>query len=126
MTDQLLSIDRSGDENPRSMFRSEEERDYFMWLTSLEVVAPGTVIFRHRLSDGGHYLCTVPCPYSRMLDHDPDHPKRYCGCFDCIDTRKYLNTYIARAIIPNMEELIPPSLAAEFSQVEEGEDVLGR
>jgi len=115
MTINLLQVDESGQERMTSMFQSPEDRATMEWLMSLEVAASGTTIFVHRLSDPGHYLCTIPCPYSQLTKL-PGSPPRYCGCFTCIDTRKFLNDYTARVVIVNMLDLIPPHLAAEFSQ----------
>ena len=115
MTINLLQLDKRGKESITPIFASPEDRQYMQWLLSLEEAAPGTTIFVHRLSELGHYLCTVPCPYSRFIALDPDHPLRYCGCPICIDTRKYINDYVARVIIMDMQNLITPELAAEFS-----------
>jgi len=105
VTVNLLQLDEAGQEQITSIFMSDEDRETLRWLYSLEAAASGTTIFVHRLSDYGHYLCTVPCTHKRFAG-DPKHPVRYCGCYDCIDQRNYLKNYTARAIILDMEGLI--------------------
>ena len=124
MTVNLMQVDRHGKENITALFQSEEEREFMTWLYSLEKAAPGVTIFVHRLSDPGHYLCTVPCPYSRLANDPRLTAQRFCGCLDCIDQRSFLKDYTARLIISNMRELIPPELAAEI--MEGSTDVLNR
>ncbi len=123
MTVNLLQMDHAGNEQITSMFMSDEDKETMRWLYSLEAAASGTTIFVHRLSDPGHYLCTVPCTHMRFAG-DPEQPVRYCGCYDCIDQRDYLRTYTARAIIPNIVELIPVELMQEI--LEEQRDPLNR
>lgn len=123
MTVNLLQMDKHGKESITSMFTDPEERETMEWLYSLEAAAAGVTIFVHRLSEPGHYLCTVPCAHERLCE-DPANPPRYCGCYDCIDQRNFLRDYTARAIIPNMRELIPPELAAQILQG--SSDALGR
>lgn len=86
MTVNLLQIDEYGQEKITSMFQSEEDREYFRWLTSLEYACPGVVIFEHRLSEKGHYLCQSPAAHEGLVAMDLC-PPRYCGCLTCIKQR---------------------------------------
>jgi hypothetical protein len=105
----LMQLDHLGKEHITSLRPSAEDRETMQWLMGLEEAAPGTTIFVHRLSDPGHYLCMVPAVYT-CLEEDPIQPTRDCGCFICIDRRKWLLDYTARAIIPDMFRLIPPEV----------------
>ena len=107
MTVNLLQVDHAGNEQITSLFMSDEDKATMTWLYSLEAAASGTTIFVQRLADPGHYLCTVPCTHMRFAG-DPEHPVRYCGCYDCIDQRDYLRNYTARAIVLDMESLVGP------------------
>jgi len=116
MTVNLMQIDSSGEDHITALFQSPEERSYFHWLSSLEVTAPGVTIFAHRLSDDGHYLCSVPAAFSNLVALGY-YPPRLCGCFDCIDMRLMRQEFWAWTVAPELRD---------FEYVPEETDALGR
>ena len=122
MTINLLQLDH-GKESITPMFQSNKEKEQMAYLIGLEEACPGCTIFIHRLSGPGHYFCTVPCAHARLAE-DPDHPPRYCGCYDCIDQRTFTRTYTAWVIIPNMQEMMRG--VAMPSALSGSSDALGR
>ena len=119
MTVNLLTIDDTGQEQISQLFADPEDREQLNWVMELELAAPGCIIFIHRLSPAGHYLCTVPAPHERLVS--PEHPSRYCGCYKCIAERKFLIKYTGRQIIYDMEEMFPESFVREHYAKESGE-----
>lgn len=94
MTVNLMQMDERGKESITSMFRDPEEQEFMDWITGLESACPGVTIFVHRLSDPGFYLCTVPASHACFAE-DGNCPPRFCGCFDCIDRRRFNREHTA-------------------------------
>jgi len=120
MTVNLLQVDSSGQEHISALFQSPEERQMYYYLTELELSAPGCTIFAHRLSDDGHYLCTVPATFFNLVD-DGYYPPRLCGCLDCIDVRRFRQEFWAWNITETARKI-----ANEQATLQEAEDALGR
>ena len=110
MTVNLLQLDEQGQERITSIFQDPEEKEFFIWLSNLEMACPGTTIFAHRLSEDGHYICTVPAAHSQLVIEE-DCPPRYCGCPTCMIQRVAIRELTAWNITPTARKL-----AQEYSE----------
>ena len=86
MTINLLQLNDRGQESISPMFQDEEEKRFFEWISGLELACPGVVIFRHHLTEAGHYLCQSPAAHEGLVTMELC-PPRYCGCLTCIKQR---------------------------------------
>jgi hypothetical protein len=120
MTVNLLQVDSSGDERITSLFQSDEERQMYYYLTRLELSAPGCTIFTHRLSEDGHWLCTVPATFLGLVEQGY-YPPRLCGCLTCVSERQLRQEFWAWNI-----SACARRMSALEAVVKEAEDGLGR
>jgi hypothetical protein len=86
MTVNLIQLDAYGRESITPIFQNDEERVEWERINGLELACPGVIIFRHRLSDAGHYLCQSPAAHEGLVALSLC-PPRYCGCLTCIKQR---------------------------------------
>lgn len=119
MTVNLLQIDEQGRERISPIQQSEEDRQYFQWLTSLEYACPGVIIFRHRLSEAGHYLCQSPAAHNELVTMQLC-PPRYCGCLTCIEQRVAVRELTAWNISKMAIKLAHYALRVQMQEEERG------
>ena len=110
MTVNLLQLTSGGQESMTSVFQSPEEKEFFDWITSLEVACPGVTIFAHRLSEKGHYRCTAPAAHFELVNIEAC-PPRYCGCLTCIRDRDNIRNMMAWNVSPIARKIAQEQLA---------------
>ncbi len=104
MSVNLMQIDEQGRERINPMFQDEEEKAFFEWISGLEMACPGVIIFRHRLTEQGQFLCSVPAAHEQLVVHEVC-PPRYCGCPTCMVQRVAIRELTAWNITPIARKL---------------------